>query len=99
MLDSSKALKQSPAYKAWSSEVNAAYRERIDTLKEQLSEAYIEQLQAAQNIDYPIFMAIAEEIGYDATGKPTTTNDLDYISEELARFIEAIEQGRDAFFL
>jgi hypothetical protein len=28
--------------------------------------------------DYDIFMAIAEEIGYDATGKPTQNNELDY---------------------
>ena len=33
-------------------------------------------------------MAIAEDIGYDATGKPTATNELDVIGAELARFIE-----------
>ena len=38
-------------------------------------------------------MAIAQEIGYDATGKPTATNELDTISEELTKFINAI--GRD----
>jgi type I restriction enzyme M protein len=37
--------------------------------------------------DYSIFMAIAEDIGYDATGKPTGTNELDVIGAELARFI------------
>jgi hypothetical protein len=29
-------------------------------------------------------MAIAEEIGYDATGKPTQNNELDFIDRYLA---------------
>jgi len=32
-------------------------------------------------------MAIAEDIGYDATGKQTGKNELDVIGAELARFI------------
>lgn len=91
------ALKQSEAYTTWRNETNAAYREQVDALKEQLSEAYAEQLRTEQG-DYPIFMAIAEEIGYDATGKETTTNELDTIGAELARFIAAIEEGTDHFF-
>ena len=49
-------------------------------------------LQAKQNKlpDYPIFMAIAEEIGYDATGKKTATNELDVIGEELKKFIATL---------
>src|ERR1035437_1143905 len=43
--------------------------------------------------DYEIFMAIAEDIGYDATGRQTKTNELDAIGQELRRFIKAIEQG------
>lgn len=38
-------------------------------------------------------MAIAEDIGYDATGKPTNNNELDMIGKELTRFIEAIKKG------
>ena len=34
-------------------------------------------------------MAIAEDIGFDATGKPTTVNELDEIGAELAKFIKA----------
>ena len=41
--------------------------------------------------DYSIFMAIAEDIGYDATGKKTATNELEWISEELTNFINHIE--------
>ena len=38
-------------------------------------------------------MAIAEEIGYDATGKKTAVNELEVIGEELERFIKAINNG------
>ena len=40
--------------------------------------------------DYQIFMAIAEDIGYDATGKETGNNELDSIETELKRFITHI---------
>ena len=42
-------------------------------------------------MNYDIFMAIAEDIGYDATGKPTGNNELEYIGQELKKFIEEIE--------
>jgi type I restriction enzyme M protein len=87
-----KALTDSEAYKEWKKEVTAEYNDRIDALKESLNEQYAEEKQKVLN-DYPIFMAIAEDIGYDATGKPTNNNELDFISVELARFIEAIEKG------
>jgi len=89
---SGKALTELEAYKEWKKEVAAEYNEQIDALKEALTEQYAEEKQQMLD-DYPILMAIAENIGYDATGKPTNTNELDFISEELARFIEAIDQG------
>ncbi|MGR3318988.1 MAG: N-6 DNA methylase [Candidatus Anammoxibacter sp.] len=88
-----KALTQSEAYKEWRKEVNTEYKEKIDLLKETLSEQYLEQKQQTLG-DYPIFMAIAEDIGYDATGKPTNNNELDVIGKEITRFIEAIEKGK-----
>lgn len=87
-----KTLTQSEVYKEWKKEVNAEYKEKIDALKETLSDQYLEQKQQTLD-DYPIFMAIAEDIGYDATGKPTNNNELGIIGKELARFIEAIEKG------
>ena len=87
-----KALTQSENYKEWKKEVNAEYKEKIDTLKETLSEQYLEQKQKIL-VDYPIFMAIAEDIGYDATGKPTNNNELDVIKTELQRFIAHIEKS------
>ena len=42
--------------------------------------------------DEDIFMAIAEDIGFDATGKETKVNELDEIGAELAKFV-AKERG------
>jgi len=42
--------------------------------------------------DYPIFMAIAEDIGYDATGRNTGNNELIEISKELSKFITHINK-------
>jgi type I restriction enzyme M protein len=39
--------------------------------------------------NYPIFMAIAEHIGYDATGRKIPQNDLDRIVEEYRKFASA----------
>jgi len=41
-----------------------------------------------QSEDYPIFMGIAEHIGYDATGRKDNQNDLDGIYTEYQRFQE-----------
>lgn len=77
--------------------VTEEFDEQIEYTKENLSEAYLEKYKAALK-DYPIFMAIAEDIGYDATGKETGKNELPEISKELAKFIQAIEEGTDYFF-
>jgi type I restriction enzyme M protein len=86
---SATAAKQTDEYKTWNADMLAEYANKIDELKSQLSENY---LQSKQNElpDYPIFMAIAEEIGYDATGKKTGNNELDVISEELKKFIATL---------
>jgi len=42
--------------------------------------------------DYPIFVAIAEDIGYDATGRETGNNELIEIGKELAKFIQYINK-------
>ncbi|MBU0477516.1 hypothetical protein KKC91_02980, partial [bacterium] len=40
--------------------------------------------------NYPIFMAIAEHIGYDATGRKDTINDLDtIIYKEYQKFLKS----------
>jgi type I restriction enzyme M protein len=80
-------FKKTEAYKVWKAEKSAEYTEQINEFKERLEEAYLFKKQSALP-DYPIFMAIAEDIGYDATGKQTGKNELDIISQELARFIQ-----------
>lgn len=82
-----KTLTQSEPYKEWKQKVNAEYKEKIAALKETLSEQYLARKQHTLD-DYSIFMAIAEDIGYDATGKPTNNNELDIIGQELAKFIK-----------
>lgn len=71
--------------------------EQIEFTKENLLDTYLEQYKQSL-VDYPIFMAIAEDIGYDATGKETGKNELPDISKELAKFIKAIEEDKDDFF-
>lgn len=86
---SATAAKQTEEYKSWNTNLQAEYASKIDELKTRLTEEY--QLSKQQQLhDYPIFMAIAEEIGYDATGKKTATNELDLIGEELKKFIATL---------
>ena len=86
---SATAAKQTDEYKSWNASMLEEYAAKIDELKTNLTE---QSLQAKQNKlpDYPIFMAIAEEIGYDATGKKTATNELNVIGEELKKFIATL---------
>ena len=81
--------KKTEEYKSWNAAMLEEYATKIDELKTSLSEQY--QIAKQQQLpDYPIFMAIAEEIGYDSTGKKTATNELDFIGEELKKFIATL---------
>ena len=83
------AAKQTEEYKIWNTDLLAEYANKVDELKNFLIDEY--QLAKQKELtDYPIFMAIAENIGYDATGKKTTTNELDMIGEELKKFIKVL---------
>jgi len=82
-------IKKTDDYKAWSTEISAFYTDKINTLKDELSEVYRKEKQKRLP-DYPIFMAIADDIGYDATGKSTGNNELDLIGEELKKFINTL---------
>ena len=81
--------KQTEEYKTWNTDMLDEYAIKIDKLKTCLTEEY-QQAKQTELIDYPIFMAIAEEIGYDATGKKTSRNELDVIGEELKKFIATL---------
>lgn len=84
------SAKQTEEYKAWNSELLAEYSNKVDELKTQLIEEY-QHAKQSKLPDYPIFMAIADEIGYDATGKKTANNELKIIGEELKKFIINLE--------
>ena len=84
------AAKQTEVYKAWNSELLAEYANKVDELKTRLIEEY-QHAEQSKLPDYPIFMAIADEIGYDATGKKTANNELKIIGEELKKFIINLE--------
>jgi type I restriction enzyme M protein len=84
-------IKKTEEYKAWKEELNTYYNSKVNGLKEQMQDAYLEAKQT-QLPDYKIFMAIAEEIGYDAVGKTIPTNELNTIAKELESFINQIEE-------
>ena len=65
------------------------YANKVDELKSLLTDEY-QQAKQKELTDYPIFMAIAENIGYDATGKKISVNELDIIGEELKKFIKSL---------
>lgn len=83
-------LKQNDAYQAAKKELSDKFNAEGEELRFELTEQYTDA-RRSDLPDYPIFMAIAEDIGYDATGRPTASNELEPIANELARFLESIE--------
>lgn len=71
--------------------VQTAFTDKVNLFKEELTEKYFLAKQATLD-DYPIFMAIAEDIGYDATGRNTNNNELIEIGIELSKFIAHINK-------
>lgn len=71
--------------------IQTAFTDKVNLLKEELTEKFFLAKQTALD-DYPIFMAIAEDIGYDATGRNTNNNELVEIGKELANFISHINK-------
>lgn len=93
-LDIIKEIEKTEDFIIWKKEIQDEYNQKITDLKEAVTEAYKIELKAKlkeKNLNYPIFMAIAENIGYDATGKPTDINELEEIGEHLKDFIKNIE--------
>jgi len=72
-------------------EIQTQFNEKVNLLKEELIEKYFFEKQKLLD-DYQIFMAIAEDIGYDATGRSTGNNELEAIGIELATFISHINE-------
>ena len=74
----------------WESAVKAEYKEKIDAVKELLADKTAEDIRQwiKDNANRPIFMAIAEHIGYDATGRKIGINDLNMIFDEYQKFMK-----------
>lgn len=85
-------FKEDETYKEATKAISDDIASKVEAIRLELSELY-EERRRRDLPDYPIFMAIAEDIGYDATGRATKTNELEPIATELAKFIEAIEGG------
>lgn len=92
------AHKETDVYKDWQQATNDDYNERIATLRETLEDDFLARVKAELD-DYPIFMAIAEDIGYDAAGRSTANNELETVAGELARFLAHIERGESRPFV
>ncbi len=92
-----KEYEKSESFQSWKKETTEEFNERISNIKENLSDEYTGLVKDKLN-NYPIFMAIAEDIGYDATGRETGNNELVPIAKELYKFIQAIINGTDSFF-
>lgn len=86
---SATAAKQTEEYKTWNTDLLTEYANKVDELKSILTDEY-QQAKQKELTDYPIFMAIAENIGYDATGKKISINELDVIGKELKKFINSL---------
>ncbi len=89
-----KAIEKTQLFKDWKKEISDLYNQKINDLKDELTDLFIEAKQKELD-DYQIFMAIAEDIGYDATGKPTGNNELEVIEKELNRFIDYIIENEE----
>ncbi|WP_162652143.1 N-6 DNA methylase [Lentilitoribacter sp. Alg239-R112] len=87
-----KAHEATEAYKLWKAATSEQYNEQIATMRETLNDEFLATVKAKVT-DYEIFMAIAEDIGYDATARVTAKNELDSVAAELGKFIEHIEKG------
>lgn len=73
------------------------YKEVMDNIREDMQDIYLTELRKKLK-DYQIFMAIAEKIGYDATGKETKENELEEIAKELNAFIiHTVKEEKDFF--
>ena len=74
----------------WEREIKTEYREKIDAVKEEWADQNADDIREwiRENKNDPTFMANAERIGYDATGREDPINDLDMIYDEYQRFTQ-----------
>jgi type I restriction enzyme M protein len=94
-----KEIQQLQSFKDWKKAKDDELNNQIRAIKDHIQElATFDFKKFEKEFDYPIFMAIADHIGYDATGRETNQNDLAAITPELCRFLQAVENRTDPFF-
>lgn len=87
-------VKKSEEYINWRKTALDDLNDRIKSVKESIYDsAQADFHKFETEFNYPIFMALAEQIGYDATGKPVKQNDLDTISIEYLKFISKLYEN------
>jgi type I restriction enzyme M protein len=84
--------KRNQAYVTAVKDISEKFSASAESLRYRLAELF-EERRSKELPDYEIFMAIANDIGYDAVGRETKTNELEGIAAELTRFINDIEKG------
>ena len=87
-----KKIEKTSEFVEWKKEISENYAQKVKDLQEDLEEKYL-AAKHSELEDYDIFMAIAENIGYDATGKETGINELEEIGTELSKFINQIVES------
>lgn len=93
-----KEIEKTDEFKQWKADITAEYNEKIDEKKEDLEEAFRSAFSKSQD-NYPIYMALAENIGYDAAARKISgESDLDKIAPELSHFINTINPEEKSFF-
>lgn len=92
-----KVLEKTEEFRQWKLVTSSAYTDQINEIKETLQDEYLSVLNK-EVANYPIFMAMAEDIGYDATGRKTGINELDTVAKELKKFIIDIKASKESFF-
>ena len=85
-----KAAFKAAADPEWENQIKAEFKEQIDAVREESADKNAEDIRewVRENANHSIFMAIAERIGYDATGRKDSVNDLNTICDEYRKFIE-----------
>ena len=78
----------------WKREIKAEYKEKIDAVKEEWADQNAEDIREwiRENKNDPTFMAIAERIGYDATGRKSE-NELPDIADKFHQFLDRLRTG------
>jgi len=71
-------------------EQNDIINEKIKDYKDDIYEKAEAKFKRNKKFHYPIFMAIAENIGFDATGRETNKNDLPQIIEDYTEFYNGL---------